>query len=278
MQLEATLIEKIIDAVYRAGDAILEVQSRLDTIETEVKADNSQVTIADRKAHDILDEVLAATGIPVLSEEGAHARYEERREWDLLWVVDPLDGTKEFIRGRSEFTVNVGLVQGETPIFGIVYAPVLNWIYVGGQGVPAMKSVARISYAEMLEQAQRIPMRYPEQLTVVASRSHMSASTEALLSQWESEHGAIERVSMGSSLKICLVAEGRAHAYPRVAPTMEWDTAAGHAVAIAAGCSVFQVEEHGDELSWSKPLVYNKENLLNPYFLICGAPYLCGHA
>jgi len=278
MQLEATLIEKIIDAVYRAGDAILEVQSKLDTIETEVKADNSPVTIADRKAHDILDEVLAATGIPVLSEEGAHARYEERREWDLLWVVDPLDGTKEFIRGRSEFTVNVGLVQGETPIFGIVYAPVLNWIYVGGQGVPAMKSVARISYAEMLEQAQRIPMRYPEQLTVVASRSHMSASTEALLSQWESEHGAIERVSMGSSLKICLVAEGRAHAYPRVAPTMEWDTAAGHAVAIAAGCSVFQVEEHGDELSWSKPLVYNKENLLNPYFLICGAPYLCGHA
>ena len=270
--------DHLLDATYRAADAILEVYHQREAIQAETKSDNSPVTEADIRAHHIIQEVLAKSGYPVLSEEGHHDLYEVRKDWDYFWVVDPLDGTKEFIKGNGEFTINIALVKGNTPVFGIVYSPILNWLYVGGPEMGAYKSLQRIPWADLMEQGMRLPGRLPEKMTIVASRSHGSPATEALISAWEEKHGQIERVSMGSSLKICLVAEGRAHAYPRVAPTMEWDTAAGHAVALGAHCSLFQIEVVEGMPTWSKPLVYNKENLLNPFFLVCVAPYLCGHA
>jgi 3'(2'), 5'-bisphosphate nucleotidase len=245
----------------------------------EVKSDNSPVTAADHAAHAVLDPVLSAAGFPVLSEEGRSIPYAERSAWDTFWVVDPLDGTKEFIKRNGEFTVNVALVRNGVPIFGIVYAPVLGWLYVGGEGLGARKSMVRVTWDELWAHAQQLPARLPETVTVVASRSHANPETEALIARWEASHGSIERVSMGSSLKIGLVAEGRAHAYPRAAPTMEWDTAAGHAVLRGAGMELYELVPH-PELGFRRgsPLRYNKENLLNPPFLACAAPYLCGDA
>jgi 3'(2'), 5'-bisphosphate nucleotidase len=269
----------VLEACYRAADAILEVYEGHKDINVEVKSDNSPVTAADHAAHAILDPVLSAAGFPVLSEEGRSIPYSERSAWDTFWVVDPLDGTKEFIKRNGEFTVNVALVRNGTPIFGIVYAPVLGWLYVGGSGLGARKSMVRVTWDELWAHAQQLPARLPETVTVVASRSHANPETEALIARWEASHGNIERVSMGSSLKIGLVAEGRAHAYPRAAPTMEWDTAAGHAVLLAAGMELYELVPH-QELGFRRgaPLRYNKESLLNPPFLACAAPYLCGDA
>lgn len=270
---------KVLAACYAAADAILEVYHGHKDMNVEVKSDNSPVTAADHAAHAVLDPVLSATGYPVLSEEGRSIPFSERVSWTTYWVVDPLDGTKEFIKRNGEFTVNIALVREGQPIFGIVYAPVLGWLYVGGVELGARKSMVRVTWDELWSQAQHLPQRLPEVTTVVASRSHANPETESLIGRWESAHGPIERVSMGSSLKIGLVAEGRAHAYPRAAPTMEWDTAAGHAVLRAAGMELYQLlpdQERG--FRRGEPLRYNKENLLNPPFLACGAPYLCGDA
>ncbi|MGA1380276.1 MAG: 3'(2'),5'-bisphosphate nucleotidase CysQ [Schleiferiaceae bacterium] len=269
----------VLDACYRAADAILEVYEGHKAMNVEVKADNSPVTAADHAAHAVLDPVLSATGFPVLSEEGRSISYAERASWSTYWVVDPLDGTKEFIKRNGEFTVNIALVRDGQPIFGLVYAPVLGWLYAGGEGLGARKSVVRVGWDELWSEAQRLPARHPEALTVVASRSHANPETETLIAKWESAHGPIQRVSMGSSLKIGLVAEGRAHAYPRAAPTMEWDTAAGHAVLRAAGMELYElVPDAVAGFRRGNPLRYTKENLLNPPFLACGAPYLCGNA
>ncbi len=269
----------VLEACYRAADAILEVYEGHKDMNVEVKSDNSPVTAADHAAHAVLDPVLSATGFPVLSEEGRSIPYSERSAWDTFWLVDPLDGTKEFIKRNGEFTVNVALVRQGVPIFGIVYAPVLGWLFVGTMERGARKSMVRVAWDELWAQAQHLPARLPENVTVVASRSHANPETEALIARWEVSHGSIERVNMGSSLKIGLVAEGRAHAYPRAAPTMEWDTAAGHAVLRAAGMELYELVPH-QELGFRRgePLRYNKENLLNPPFLACAAPYLCGDA
>ncbi len=268
----------VLEAVYAAADAILRVYEGLEAIEIELKSDNSPVTAADRAAHAVLDPVLAATGFPVMSEEGRSIPYAERATWETYWVVDPLDGTKEFIKRNGEFTVNVALVHRGSPVFGFVYAPVLGWLYAGGPGYGARKSMVRVDWTDLWDQAQVLPARLPEQTTVVASRSHATPETEQLIARWESRVGPIERVSMGSSLKIGLVAEGRAHAYPRAAPTMEWDTAAGHAVLLGAGMELRELVFGPEGFRAGAPLRYNKENLLNPPFLACGAPYLCGDA
>ncbi len=269
--------DDILKAVYRAADAILEVYNQKE-IQSEKKHDDSPVTIADIRAHHIIQDTLVISGWPILSEEGEHADYNIRKDWDYFWVVDPLDGTKEFIKGNGEFTINIALVKGDTPVWGVVYSPVLDWLYVGGPESGSLKSSKRVSWEELKEKGSILPGELPENLTVIASRSHGSPSTEALLKKWENKYGEIDRISMGSSLKICLVAEGSAHAYPRAALTMEWDTAAGHAIALGANCHMFQIEESNQELTWSKPLVYNKKNLLNPFFIVCGAKYLCDNA
>jgi 3'(2'), 5'-bisphosphate nucleotidase len=267
----------ILNAVYLAADAIMEVYGQAE-IKSEKKDDNSPVTIADIRAHNIIEETLTKSGWPILSEEGEHASYEVRENWDYFWVVDPLDGTKEFIKGNGEFTINIALVKRDAPIWGVVHSPVLDWTYIGGPKVGSLKSTGRLNYAQIKEKGRSLPRELPKKLTVVASRSHGSPLTESLLNKWEKKYGEIDRISMGSSLKICLVAEGSAHAYPRAALTMEWDTAAGHAIALGAKCHMFRMEELNKELKWSHPLVYNKQNLLNPFFIVCGVEYLCGDA
>jgi|TARA_B110000483_G_scaffold11702_1_gene13478 3'(2'), 5'-bisphosphate nucleotidase len=269
--------DDILNAVYLAAEAIMEVYSQTE-IESEKKEDDSPVTIADIRAHNIIEETLLKSGWPILSEEGEHPSYSVRKNWDYFWVVDPLDGTKEFIKGNGEFTINVALVKGNAPIWGVVHSPVLDWTYIGGPKVGSLKSAGRLNYSEIKEKGQSLPGKLPDKLTVVASRSHGSPSTESLLDKWEKKYGKMDRISMGSSLKICLVAEGSAYAYPRAALTMEWDTAAGHAIALGAKCHMFRMEELNNELSWSQPLVYNKENLLNPFFIVCGVEYLCKNA
>ena len=254
----------------------------------ERKADNSPLTRADKAAHARIMTFLEPTGIPVLSEEGAHLPYEERRHWHRLWIVDPLDGTKEFIKRNGEFTVNIALVEDGTPVMGIIYRPTL-FPLPSGKGEDPSKSPREGRLAGALyfskvghnagawrayvdEHSELEEIMHTAQLlpsftggvrgwVCVASRSHLSPETEAFIEALRREHPDLQLISSGSSLKICLVAEGRADIYPRHAPTMEWDTAAGHAIALAAGCEMV-------DATTGQPLTYNKPDLHNPWFIV----------
>lgn len=249
----------------------------------ERKADNSPLTRADKAAHACIMTFLQPTGIPVLSEEGAHMPYDVRRTWHRLWIVDPLDGTKEFIKRNGEFTVNIALVEDGTPVIGVIYVPVKHELYFGftsqmssqmspvsqiGQTDRAVATITPGAYkATVLDGLPVEPFHplphpsSPRPYTVVASRSHLSPETATFIDALRREHPDLQLVSSGSSLKICLVAEGRADIYPRHAPTMEWDTAAGNAIALAAGRIIV------DALT-GEPLHYNKEDLHNPWFIV----------
>ncbi|WP_294471787.1 3'(2'),5'-bisphosphate nucleotidase CysQ [uncultured Bacteroides sp.] len=260
-----------IDAALKAGEEILSIyDDPASDFEIERKADNSPLTIADRKAHEAIVAILNDTPFPVLSEEGKHLDYEVRRKWNTLWIVDPLDGTKEFIKRNGEFTVNIALVQDFVPVFGVIYVPVKKELYFAVEGVGAYKiSSAKVhlkdgelTLEQLIEDAERMPLEQARNhFVVVASRSHLSPETETYIADLKKKHGDVEMISSGSSIKICLVAEGNADVYPRFAPTMEWDTAAGHAIARAAGMEVYQAGK-------DEPLRYNKENLLNPWFIV----------
>lgn len=238
------------EASLRAGDKILEIYNS-DDFSIELKGDNSPLTRADKAAHEVIMSFLEPTEIPVLSEEGRDIPYEERKNWEYLWVVDPLDGTKEFIKRNGEFTVNIALVHNGSPVLGVVYAPVLDKLYAGVDGLGGTLTIGD-SMSE-LQNREALDLSQPG-LRVVASRSHLNDDTQAFLDQLISP----EIVSMGSSLKFMVIAEGLADVYPRFAPTMEWDTAAAHAVLRAIGGKV--VRQDGTSLE------YNKGNLLNPYF------------
>ena len=263
--MDNALLISAIHAAQKASLAILSVYE--GAIEVEYKADDSPLTEADKRAQAAIEEELFPWGIPMLSEESADHSYENRKDWDRFWLVDPLDGTKEFIKRNGEFTVNIALVSQGKPIGGVVFVPVKNWLYIGWPGLGSWK----FEHADALDPAQivpnpsahgkKLPFANPEVYTVVASRSHLNAETTAYLEKLEAEHKAISLVSVGSSLKLNFVAEGTAHEYPRFGPTMEWDTAAGHAVALYAGCEV-------EAWPAKTPLVYNKENLLNPFFRV----------
>ena len=228
----------------------------------ERKADNSPLTLADKAAHLCIMRHLRDTGIPVLSEDGQHLPYAERRMWKRLWVVDPLDGTKEFIKKNGEFTVNIALVEDGSPVLGVIYIPVTGILYYGIVGEGAWKEAPFLKVAtKNLLPIEGEVGRGSSPFVIVASRSHMSPETEAYIQEARRKHPHVELVSSGSSIKICLVAEGVADAYPRFAPTMEWDTAAGDAIARAAGRHVVDVHT-------GQPLVYNKEDLHNPWFLV----------
>lgn len=238
------------EASLLAGQKILEIYNS-DDFAVEFKGDNSPLTKADKAAHEVIMSFLEPTEIPVLSEEGRDIPYEERKRWDYLWVVDPLDGTKEFIKRNGEFTVNIALVHQGEPVLGVVYAPVLDKIYTGIAGLGGALTIS----GETSELKKRETLDLSRHgLKVVASRSHLNDDTQAFLDQLT----APEIVSMGSSLKFMVIAEGLADVYPRFAPTMEWDTAAAHAVLASIGGRVSN--QSGESL------VYNKENLLNPYF------------
>jgi 3'(2'), 5'-bisphosphate nucleotidase len=268
------LVTIAIDAALVAGREILAVYE--GPIAVEHKEDASPLTEADRRAHRSITKVLAATGLPVLSEEGKSLSAEERRRWERYWLVDPLDGTKEFVRRNGEFTVNIALMERvaepegpdgvAVPVAGVLFAPVEDLLYFSwrgggafrqdGAGVPGAGAEARAVASRRLPFA---PARAA--FTIVASRSHSSPETEAFIRAAEREHGRVELASLGSALKICLVAEGVADVYPRFAPTMEWDTAAGHAIALEAGRDLV------DPASGA-PLRYNKLDLVNPWFLV----------
>lgn len=251
------------EASIKAGAAILNIYHNEET-QVEIKGDDSPLTQADTASHKAIMAYLDKTDIPVLSEEGKHAAYESRKDWELLWVVDPLDGTKEFIKRNGEFTVNIALVQHQKPILGVIYVPVTGELYLGVKEYGALKlevaADANFS-ADLLKDATALPVKMDRPFTAVGSRSHMNEETESFLSQYKEKHGTVEIMSKGSSLKMCMVAEGLADVYPRFAPTMEWDTAAGQAIVEAAG---FVMVVKGTE----EPLKYNKEDLLNPHFIV----------
>lgn len=251
-------------AALEAGAEIMKIYTDpSQDFGVEKKSDNSPLTLADKAAHLCILRYLEETGIPILSEEGQHLPFEERQEWKRMWVVDPLDGTKEFIKKNGEFTVNIALVEDGAPILGVIYIPVSGILYYGIVGEGAWKRTPS-QFPEGSEgMAQRLPLTGTGErpFTIVASRSHMSPETEAYVDEARRQHPNVELISSGSSIKICLVAEGVADAYPRFAPTMEWDTAAGDAIARAAGKQVLDVQT-------GTPLVYNKADLHNPWFLV----------
>jgi 3'(2'), 5'-bisphosphate nucleotidase len=256
-----------IKAAIEAGKVILEVyQSDFAVVH---KEDKSPLTLADKKAHEIIQHHLSTTRIPVLSEEGKIIPYNERREWKELWIVDPLDGTKEFIKQNGEFTVNIAFVRNGETIGGVIYQPVNDILYFGEQTIGAFKVVdasETISNGETEllingNEKQKLPLLSPPAIyTIVASRSHLSPETATFIEQEKTINGEINLISAGSSLKLCMLAEGLAHIYPRFAPTMEWDIAAGHAILKAAGKNVYS---H----SRMRELEYNKADLHNDWFI-----------
>ncbi len=253
-------------ASMTAASAITEIYSTAD-FNVDMKADNSPLTDADRRSHQIIERALKATQVPILSEEGRDIPYEERKAWDRLWIVDPLDGTKEFIKRNGEFTVNIALVNKGAPLFGVIYVPVLEQLFFGGRGMGAYGCTRPMDRApadmdELIRACKRLPLEVSRSAYVImGSRSHPTPELEKFVQEKRKEVQDVRFISAGSSLKICRVAEGAADIYPRLGPTMEWDTAAGQGIAEGAGRSV-TVWETG------KPLTYNREDLLNPWFVV----------
>lgn len=248
----------VVEAARKAGERILEVYRQ--DFATYKKADASPLTEADMAAHRVIIAALAALtpDIPVLSEESAAIDYQARASWRQFWLVDPLDGTKEFIKRNGEFTVNIALIEGGTPVLGVVHVPVTGVTYSASQTNGAWRQEA-----DRPAQPIRVRAYHGGKAMVVASRSHAGGAVDKFLTRLRAREGEHETVNMGSSLKLCLVAEGKADIYPRLGPTSEWDTAAAQCVVEAAGGWVKDLH--------MRPLVYNKPSLLNPWFLVGGA-------
>lgn len=248
-------LQPVFEIAKRAGAAILEVYA--GQFEVTDKEDRTPLTLADLRSHEVITKGLKelTSSIPVLSEEASTIAYAQRRAWNRYWLVDPLDGTREFISRNGEFTVNIALIEEHRPVAGVVYVPVRDTLYFGSQGGGAWR-VTKTSEAETISVST---LQRP--LRVVGSRSHRDAEFAALLPKLE----PCDLVSVGSSIKFCLVAEGSADFYPRFGPTSEWDTAAAQAVLEAAGGAVLTLD--------GSPLRYNtKDSLLNPSFLAVGDP------
>ncbi len=271
-----TLTGLALRAAVAAGDDIMDVYA--GSFEVLQKGDRSPLTEADRRAHTRIAGILSPSGIPLLSEEGRDIPYDERGAWPELWIVDPLDGTKEFIKRNGQFTVNIALIRDGRPVLGVVHAPASDVLYLGTETLGAYKleadrSIMRAMTFEAgscLERFVRLAVKIPyppdpsRPFTVVASLSHRSPETESFIEGLKREHAELALAVMGSSLKLCLVAEGSADVYPRFAPTMEWDTAAGQAVCEAAGTRVISAVDR-------TPLAYNKPDLTNPWFIAEGS-------
>ena len=257
------LLQTAINASIKGGYSIMEVYASDFAIEH--KDDKSPLTLADKNCNDIIESFLLKTEIPILSEEGVEIPFNERKNWEYSWLVDPLDGTKEFVNRNGEFTVNIALIRNGNPIMGVIYVPVKEELYFAMEGLGSYKiTVDAISsdLDDLIEKSNKLPIDCKrENYVIVGSRSHMSAETEEFFYEKKKEHTNVEVMVVGSSLKLCMVAEGKADVYPRYAPTMEWDTGAGHAIAKYAGFSVKQFNSCDD-------VMYNKEDLLNPWFLV----------
>lgn len=251
-------IQEIIQIAQDAGKAILEIYEQ--DFEVFQKNDESPLTAADEAANAIILKGLLAAypHIPYISEEVKQKDYAERKNWEYCWLIDPLDGTKEFIKKNGEFTVNIALIHNGIPVLGVVYVPVTNETYYAQQGLGAFKMSANGE-----EQKIQNKQYYKDEksVVVVASRSHMTQEVLDFVEDLKAQGKEVEFLSSGSSLKFCLVAEGKAHVYPRLAPTMEWDTAAAHAICLGAGKNVLVYET-------KEALKYNREDLLNPWFIV----------
>lgn len=264
MILEEKIIIIAIKAAIAAGKEIMKYYDA--PFHIEYKKDDSPLTIADKKANEVILSFLKPTQYPILSEEGKQIDFDLRCEWDIFWLVDPLDGTKEFIKKNGDFTVNIALIENGNPIFGVIYTPVQQTLYWGTTKGSFLYNVNKNNdIADSISMLEKDSIRLPfindrSSFIVVGSRSHMNQVTELFIAKLSNEHSELEFVSRGSSLKFCTLAEGNADIYPRFGPTMEWDTAAGHAIALYAGCKIENAETH-------QPIIYNKENLLNPYFI-----------
>ena len=258
-----SLLNIAIKASIEAGAEIINIYNK--DFDVAYKADESPLTAADTASNEVIMKYLKPTGIPVLSEEGKSIDYAERSNWEYMWIVDPLDGTKEFVKRNGEFTVNIALIKNGMPILGVIYIPVVKTLYFGTEQTASWKVNQLEQFSkvdEVMENGIKLPENIPgKPFTIVGSKSHMTPETEAYFDKLKQKHGKVEVLSRGSSLKICMVAEGVADIYPRFAPTMEWDVAAGHAIVLFSGA---EMVHHDSEL----PLTYNKEDLLNPWFIV----------
>jgi len=258
------LLNTAITAALEAGKAILEIYHSGE-FDVEIKGDNSPLTKADTASHNVIMSFLTKTDIPVLSEEGKSIAYEERKDWRQLWIVDPIDGTKEFIKRNGEFTVNIALIENQKTKIGVIFVPVTGELYFSSKEMGAFKvkvDLENFDVETLILNGKKLPLqREDNTFTIVASRSHMSSETETYVQEMRDIHREVNLISKGSSLKLCMVAEGTANCYPRFAPTMEWDTAAGQAICEHAG---FQV------IDWKtkENMLYNREELLNAWFLV----------
>lgn len=256
------------NAAVRAGAEIMKVYHNSKNYSIEVKHDNTPLIIADRLAHNKIKEVLGETRIPILSEEGREILYEERKNWEMFWLVDPLDGTIEFIKGNNEFTVNIALMQNNECIGAVVYVPYLGKLYFAEQGCGAMvlegiepNEEARYTNKDIRAHARRLPLNNEkhDKLRIAVSRSHQTADTAAYISKISEEYPNFEVIEQGSSYKFCMMAEGLIDYYPRTTDTYEWDTAAAELILVESGGVVRSLPNH-------RPLAYNKADLRNPWF------------
>ncbi len=262
MSSEPDYLSTMSDLARQAGAAIMDLYQDQE-LGVQRKADDSPLTRADLAAHHIITSGLAGLGIPVLSEESEAIPFAERRQWQQYFLVDPLDGTKEFINRNGEFTVNIALIDQGVPVQGVVYVPVRDELYAGNQSVAYVERAGERSAIRVRKITANIGPEEP--LILVASRRHDGAALATCLAALRPRFQQIETTSLGSSLKFCLLAAGAADVYPRLAPTSEWDTAAAQAVVEAAGGRVVDTD--------FEPLRYNtKESLLNPFFYVFGDP------
>jgi 3'(2'), 5'-bisphosphate nucleotidase len=255
-------------SAFAAGNAVMKIYGN-DRLIIKRKKDFSPLTLADQSAHEVLMTFLDKSQIPVISEEGQQYEYEIRKNWDFYWLVDPLDGTKEFLKRNGEFTVNIALVKYNLPVIGVVYAPASGHLYYGAPDLGAyllstggFQNDIPAEMTQIIRLSEKLPLRIDrDNFTVVASRSHINFETQRYIQMLQKNYKTVDVISKGSSLKFCLVAEGKADIYPRFGPTMEWDTAAGQAVALHSGCSVVRYDT-GEILN------YNKKDLRNPWFIV----------
>lgn len=263
------LLTLAIQTAVSAGKLIIGVYNS-DDFQVNLKSDSTPLTLADRLANEEIVNHLRKSRIPVLSEEGRDILYEERKGWEYFWLVDPLDGTKEFIKRNGEFTVNIALVHQGYPIMGVIFIPVLNQLYFSLKDMGAFKlnditsAIANtLDIDALVKKSVRMPSSdTPNQpYTIVASRSHISDETKNYIEKVSQEKESVKILNKGSSLKICMVAEGKAHVYPRLGTTTEWDTAAGQAIAEESGCLVHSLVD-------GNRLIYNKEDIENPWFIV----------
>ncbi len=266
--IRAYLLPRAFNAAVRAGAEIMKVYKSRNDCDITVKSDKTPLIMADRVAHDKIKEVLGQTRIPILSEEGREMRYDERRNWELFWLVDPLDGTIEFIKGNNEFTVNIALMADNVGIGAVIYVPYLRKAYVAEQNLGAYlltdiapDAEADYTYDEICTGRVRLPLAQsaPRPFRIAVSRSHQTPETAEFVEKMRHLHPDAEIVEQGSSYKFCLLAEGAIDYYPRTTHTSEWDTAAAELILKESGGLTRSLPDH-------QPLQYNKEDLHNPWF------------